>query len=134
MNAYIKLVLGLMFTTVIYPLGIFFLFASVLGITSLYEWHSNSWNRGSHIYSIFLKSIFSWAAIKFYLLAWGVGIVMVGSLTYQNFKPEIQENPVSHWRWLITLGTLRRRYTNSFFRAWMRAVRPKRKSKDTKSE
>lgn len=68
------------------------------------------------------------------MLFWGVGIVMVCALTYQNFKPEIQENPVSPWRWLITLGNLRRRYIISFSRAWMRAVLPKRKPSDTKPE
>lgn len=129
-----KLVVGLFFSTFIYPLGIFFLFASVLGVTSLYEWYLNLWDRGPHIFRIYLEAIFSWGAIKFYLLAWGVGIVMVCSLTYQNFKPDIQANPVSPWRWLITLGNLRRRYINSFFRAWMRAVRPRRKHTDSKPE
>ena len=134
MSAHIKLVVGLVISTFIYPIGIFILFASILGITSLYEWYLSFWSRGSHIFEIYLETMFSWGAIRFYLLAWGVGIVMVISLTYRNFKPEIQENPASPWGWLVTLGNLRRRYINSFARYWMRAVRPKRKHTDTRHE
>lgn len=64
------------------------------------------------------------------MLFWVIGVVIVCTLTYQNFKPEIQENTDSTWRWLITLGNLRRSYIKSFFRAWMRALRPKRKPID----
>lgn len=131
MSPFIRLSVGLIISTFIYPLGIFILFTCVLGVISLHEWYLTSWNGGMHVFRVFVKTIFSWHAIKFYLLAWGVGIVMVCSLTYQNFKPEIQENSDSPWRWLITLGNLRRRYINSFARAWMRALRPKRKSKNT---
>jgi hypothetical protein len=41
------------------------------------------------VFLLVLTTTFSWGAIKFYLLAWGIGIVMVCSLTYQNFKLEI---------------------------------------------
>ena len=90
MRAYLKLMVGLVLATLIYPLGIFLLFSFVLGGAGLYEWYLNSWDRGSHVLGIFLKTIFSWGAIKFYLLAWGVGILMVCSVTYQNFKTEIR--------------------------------------------
>lgn len=131
MSPFIRLSVGLIILTFIYPLGIFILFTCVLGIISLHEWYLTSWNGGTHVFRVFLKTIFSWSAIKFYLLAWGVGIVMICSLTYKKFKPEIQKNTDSPWLWLITLGNLRRRYINSFARTWMRALRPKRKPQNT---
>ena len=131
MIALTKFILGLIISTFIAPLGIFLLFSCIGGAIGVYKWYLNSWEQGWDIILIVFKTTFSWSAIKFYLLAWSVGIVMVCSLTYQNFKPEIQENSDSPWRWLITLGNLRRRYINSFFRAWMRALRPKQKSKNT---
>lgn len=131
MSPFIKLLVGLLISTFMYPLGIFILFTCVLGVTSLYEWYLTSWDRGMHVLRVYVETIFSWSAVKLYLLAWGVGIVIVCSLTYQNFKPVIQENKDSPLRWLITLGNLRRRYINSFSKAWMRALRPKRKPTDT---
>jgi len=134
MSPFIRFLCGLILSTFIYPLGIFILFACVLGFMALYNWYLSSWDGGVKIFRAFAGAVFSWNAAKFYLLGWGVGVIMVLWMTYQNFKPEIQENSASPWRWLIAFGNMRRRYINSFFRAWMRAVRPKRKPVDTKRE
>ena len=81
-----KFIFGLILSTFIAPLGILFLFSCIGVVIGLYKWYLNSWEQGQDIFSLVLTTTFSWGAIKFYLLAWGVGIVMVCSMTYQNFK------------------------------------------------
>jgi hypothetical protein len=58
-------------------------------VVGVYKWYLNSWERGAEVMAVVFEITFSWAAMKFYLLAWGVGIVMVFSMAYQNLKPEI---------------------------------------------
>ena len=85
-----KFIFGLTLSTLIAPLGILFLFFCIGVVIGLYKWYLNSWEQGQDILLLVLATTFSWGAIKFYLLVWGVGILMVCSMTYQNFKKEIR--------------------------------------------
>jgi hypothetical protein len=86
-----KFILGLISTTFIAPLCFLLLFFCIGSVVGLYKWHLNSWEQGTEIMVAIFEISFSWAAIKFYLLAWGVGILMVCYMTYGQFKLSIHE-------------------------------------------
>lgn len=86
-----KFIFGLLLTTFIAPLGVLFLFSCIGSVVGVYKWYLNSWKQGAEVIAIVFGITFSWEAIKFYLLAWGVGLVMVCTMAYQEFKPWIHQ-------------------------------------------
>lgn len=86
-----KLILGLLGASLYFPIGFILLMFCVAGVSALYRFYLNSWQQGSDLLWLALSGLFSWQMIKFYLLAWGFGLLMVCSMAYSEFKPSIHQ-------------------------------------------